>query len=351
MLSFHINLSRNQIEKLQNALAEAEHQGNLGEVKRFLAILAVAEGHAPEEAADFLRVSVQAIYQWLRHYLLQGITRIWTSQRTGRPSKLTKNQRKHLCRWIELGPEKMGFTGSCWRTPMIGQLILNKFKVFYSSRYLSELLKSLGFSYQKATFVAEGRVEKERKHWVEKQWPELLALGEKKNAHILFGDEASFPQWGSLSYTWAKRGQQPLVKTSGSRRGYKVFGLIDYFTGKFFSKGHEGKLNAESYQQFLEEVLRSTRKHIILIQDGAPYHTSQAMMEFFYLHRHRITVYQLPTYSPDFNPIEKLWKKTKEQGTHLRYFPTFDSLKYKVNQILLFFKDAKHEVLTLYQTQ
>jgi len=35
----------------------------------------------------------------------------------------------------------------------------------------------------------------------------------------------------------------------------------------------------------------------------------------------------LPTYSPDKNPIEKLWKNTKKLATHLKYFPTFDLLR------------------------
>jgi len=137
----------------------------------------------------------------------------------------------------------------------------------------------------------------------------LLRCAQEKNAYVLFGDESSFPQWGSLSYTWSPIGQQPIVQTAGSRKGYKVFGLIDYFTGKFFSKGHVGKLNSDSYIDFLEGVLAKTRKHFILIQDGAPYHKGQKMKDFFEKNKHRLTVFRLPSYSPDFNPIEKLWKK------------------------------------------
>ena len=125
-------------------------------------------------------------------------------------------------------------------------------------------------------------------------------------------------------------------------------GLIDYFTGRFFSKAHEGRLNSESYTIFLKEVLRRTRKHIILIQDGARYHTSAAMKEFFEKHSDRITVYQLPSYSPDYNPIEKLWKKIKEKDIHLHYFPTFESLKDKVEEALIRFKDLQNEILSLF---
>ena len=61
---------------------------------------------------------------------------------------------------------------------------------------------------------------------------------------LLFGDEASFAQWGSLSYTWAPRGQQPLVLTCGRRKAYKVFGLIDYFTGRLFTHGQTERFTA-----------------------------------------------------------------------------------------------------------
>lgn len=187
-----------------------------------------------------------------------------------------------------------------------------------------------------------------RKDWLEQRWPEIKKLAEAKNAYLLFGDEASFAQWGSLSYTWAPKGKQPTVSTSGIRKGYKVFGLIDYFSGKFFYKAQEGRLNSDSYQLFLTEVLAKTKKHIILIQDGARYHTSKVMKLFFQQHADRITVFQLPAYSPDYNPIEALWKKIKQYYTHLHYFPTFVALVEKVNDALIEFENLKEEVLALF---
>ena len=59
-------------------------------------------------------------------------------------------------------------------------------------------------------------------------------------------------------------------------------------------------------------------------------------------------MYTLPAYSPDYNPIEKLWKKIKEKETHLHYFPTFESLTKKVDTTLLHFADLQHEILTLF---
>ncbi len=143
---------------------------------------------------------------------------------------------------------------------------------------------------------------------------------------MLFGDEASFAQWGSLGYTWAPKGSQPLVKTTGQRKAYKVFGLSAYFSGRLFWQGHSARFTSASYCAFLSEVLAATTQPIFLIQDVACYPTSAATRAFFAAHAARVPVFQLPTYSPDYNPIEHLWRNVKRARTHNRYVATFADL-------------------------
>jgi transposase len=76
----------------------------------------------------------------------------------------------------------------------------------------------------------------------------------------------------------------------------------------------------------LLDVLTQTTCHIFIIQDGARYHTSRAMEQFFETYAERLTKVQLPAYSPDFNPIEYLWKKIKQVATHFKYFLEFTLL-------------------------
>ena len=59
-------------------------------------------------------------------------------------------------------------------------------------------------------------------------------------------------------------------------------------------------------------------------------------------------VYDLPSYSPDYNRIEKLWKKIKEQEIDLHYFPTFESLMNRVDEATMKFANAPEEVLSLF---
>lgn len=327
---------------------DACKSGDRGLERRIQALLALSNGFSPRQVATALRCSVQTVYNWIKQFLVRRMESLKRRTYSGRPSRLTGKQKKRLAEIIDAGPEAAGYPGACWRSPMVQDLIYREFGKSYSVKYIAELLRNMGFSYQKARFESDHLDEEKRARWLNEVWPEILQLSLKKNAVILFGDEASFPMWGSLSHTWSRRGCQPTVKTSGKRKGYKVFGLIRYDNGKFYASGTEERFNSNSYVDFVRGVLAKNSRHVILIQDGAPYHVSRQTRDFFQSKKDRLTVYQLPSYSPDYNPIEKLWKKIKEKHIHLHYFPTFSALKDKVQEALVAFGKRSEDVLTLF---
>jgi transposase len=347
MCYLRFTISASYRKEVERHLQTAQHLGHLRQVKYLLAILAVVDGQSFAQVALVLRVHEKTVATWVHGFCCYGIQGAPRTKPTGRLPKLPPTQKAALATLLEEGPVNAGFSGACWRSPMIQQLIYDRFGVLYNVFYIAQLLKNLGFSYQKAAFVSDHLDERKRHEWRTTTWPQILRKAQAQNALLFFGDEASFPQWGTLTYTWARRGQQPMVKTSGKRKGYKVFGLIEYFTGRFFYQGQEGRLNSAAYIAFLTRVLEHTTQPIFLIQDGAKYHTSAETKAFFAQQPARLHVFQLPTYSPDYNPIEKLWKKIKQQETHLHYFPTFDALTEKVEQALFTFANTPEAILTL----
>ena len=58
-------------------------------------------------------------------------------------------------------------------------------------------------------------------------------------------------------------------------------------------------------------------------------------------------VFQLPSYSPDYNPIEFLWKKMKQRATHNQYFPQFEALISSVEAALTDFANQAEEIKSL----
>jgi hypothetical protein len=78
--------------------------------------------------------------------------------------------------------------------------------------------------------------------------------------------------------------------------------------------------------------------------------TTKDTQEFVARHADRLTVYQRPSYSPDYKPIEHLWRNVKRSKTHNRYFPTFEALGAAVDAGLAHFTTHPAEVKQLMGT-
>ncbi len=349
-MALRICFCRSTVKRLTETWQRALRRGDRRVVQRATALLLLAEQVPVPTVAARVGAGVATVYGWLRAFLHEQFASLVYRTAPGRPAKLTPTQQRCLRALISAGPEAAGDPTGCWNSAVVQDLIRWEFGVLYSVQYVAELLKRLGFSYQKARFVSDHRDEARREHWRTVTWPAILRAARRQGALLLFGDEASFAQWGALGYTWAVRGQQPLVRTTGRRKGYKVFGLLDYFSGHLFWHGHDGRFTAASYCAFLATVLATTDRPLVLVQDGARYHTAQETQAFCAAHADRLTVQQLPTYSPDDNPIEHLWHNIKRRNTHNRYCSTFATLTEAVDTALAHFQDHPAAVKQLMGT-
>ncbi len=339
------------VKQLVNALQKAYKSGDARMVKRINVLLDYSRGDSADAIANKHAIATSSVYAWLKQVMVAGLSSLKPAWRGGRPAKLTPSQRQQLSSWLKAGPQAAGYPTGCWSALLVQDLIQRAFGVLYNAHYLCQLLNTLGFSYQKARFVSDHLDEVKRFRWLTEVFPAFKQQAQAAGGLLLFGDEASFAQWGSLSYTWAAVGQQPVVATSGKRRGYKVFGLIDLFSGRLFYQGIDGKFNAASYIAFLTDVLAQSHQPLFLVQDGAKYHLAQTVKDFFQQQRHRLSVVTLPSYSPDYNPIEYLWRAVKRRTTHNVYFPDFGQLIASVADALAVFQtrpDYVRSLFTLY---
>src|SRR6266849_4989329 len=348
-VSIRIQVSSATVKALHTRLQQAYLKDDVRLVRRMTVVIDLLVHHVPVEVLHARwGLSISCIYQWRQDFLLRGIDSLVYHQSGGRRPQLTPRQKKRLVELLEAGSQAVGCETACWTSVLIRVLIWREFGVLYNCQYVCTLLHNLGFSFQKARFVSDHLDAAKRLAWLEEKWPAILRAAHRTKGLILFEDEASFAQWGSLSYTWARRGHQPEVPTSGKRKGYKVFGAIEYFSGRLFYQGIEGRFNSEHYQAFLQRIMEQTTEHLFLIHDGARSHTSASTQAFVADHSDRLTEYPLPSYSPDDNPIEYLWKKTKQRATHNKYFKEFAALTVSVDKALAYFATHPKEVLGLF---
>ena len=86
-------------------------------------------------------------------------------------------------------------------------------------------------------------------------------------------------------------------------------------------------LNSEATISFLRKIEKSypNKSKIYLFSDNAKYYKNKAVKE--YLKKSKIALNHLPSYSPNLNPIERLWKWMKECVLYNTYYKEFDDFK------------------------
>ena len=285
-----IQLSRATVNDLHSRLQHAYQRDDVRLVRRITVLIDLLVHQVPIAVlCERWGLSPSCLYDWQKAFLLRGMDSVVYRHSGGRPPKLTPRQKKRLVELIEAGPLVVGCETACWNAVLIRVLIWREFGVLYNCQYVCTLLHNLGFSFQKARFVSDHLDAAKRLAWLEEKWPAIFRAAKRCKGLLLFEDEASFAQWGSLSYTWARRGHQPEVPTSGKRKGSKVFGAIAYFSGRLFSQGMEGRFHSERDQVFLQRIMEQTTGHLFLIHDGARSHTSASTQAFLVAQSDRIT--------------------------------------------------------------
>ncbi len=228
-----IEYSKKTIKTLERKLKFAKKIDNVGLITKIIALLMLANKVPTKIVSEIWDITERTLYSWQSDFLVYRTKSLLPVKRKGNLCKLTKKQKQELKKIVLNGPELAGFSQGIWTSAMIRDLISKIYKVNYNRRYVCELLKKIGLSYQKGKFISDKFDSDKRILWKNETWPNLLKRAKKENAVLLFEDEVSFALWGSLGYTWGLKGQQPLVKTTGKRKCLKSFGVMDYFSGRF----------------------------------------------------------------------------------------------------------------------
>lgn len=141
----------------------------------------------------------------------------------------------------------------------------------------------------------------------------------------MFEDEASFWLDGTLHQTWSRVGVQPRVDTFGMRKTAHVFGAISLEQRPRFRWMFADVFNGETFLDFLKHLVARSRRKIFLVIDNAPCHRLRPDgKKWLAANKRRIELHRLPPYSPEYNPIEGVWKETKKTTTHNRFYRTVD---------------------------
>ncbi len=121
--------------------------------------------------------------------------------------------------------------------------------------------------------------------------------------------------------------KDPILLHAPTRKSVACFGAANIRTGTLVT-AFESPFNGESFLRFLKTLLRhrARGKRLVLILDNAKYHHARALQPWLHQQREVLTLLFLPPYSPELNPIERVWKLTRRLATHNRHFPALDDV-------------------------
>jgi transposase len=129
----------------------------------------------------------------------------------------------------------------------------------------------------------------------------------------------------------------PVLLHAPTRKSIALFGAVNLRFGQLVTQFSE-KFNATTFETFLRKIIRHRRKghRLTIILDNARYHHANFLAPLLRKYRRVLNLSFLPAYSPELNPIERVWKLSRKLCTHNQYFPNLQDLADAVaNQLRL----------------
>lgn len=300
-VELHPNGDNTTAEELKTAMECARHKR---EYIRLAVIRSLLMGIDRRMVSEQFSVSIRAIQLWVHCFNECGVDGLLHQGAGGRPRKVELSELRTNLESVLDDPSLAGET--FWTGKKLHGFLEEKLKIElgYSSviRYLHELNYVLKFPRP----WAEGgsKCEEDRERFKR----EIESLRKREDIELWFSDECGVEGDPKPRQRWAIKGSVPKLDYFGAHLRRSVIGAVCPDSGEFFSLVFH-RCNTEIFQAFLDEMAKTVPKKKdkkqIIVLDNASWHKGKK------LDWHHFKPLYLPTYSPDLNPIERLWARLK----------------------------------------
>lgn len=280
---------------------------------RIKAVLLADDGWTPQQIAKVLLISDQAVREHIHEYKQSQKLK---PQSGGSEEKLAPEQSKRLAAHLEMH--------TYLYVKDIVAYVETTFKVTYTVAGMRHWLKRHNFSYKKPALVP-GKADKERQQqWLSEY--ERLRQGLPADETIGFIDGVHPTHNVQPAFGWIRTGVRKEISANTGRGRINLSGMIDVIGYNVIIQ-EDQTLNAEATIQFIRKIEDAypTKRKIHIFCDNAPYYRNKTVQQ--HLKSSRVKLHFLPPYSPNLNPIERLWKWMKERVIYNAYYEHFDEFK------------------------
>ena len=142
---------------------------------------------------------------------------------------------------------------------------------------------------------------------------------------VVFEDEASLSNTATVSYDWSEKGRQPIICQPQRKKERKtIFGCVCPEDGTLVTDIAD-RGNTATFFKFLIKAVKSfAGKKLYMVLDNVRFHHAKRLKPILERYRHRIELLFLPPYSPDLNPVERVWWLMRKKVTHNRWVQSME---------------------------
>jgi transposase len=297
------------LEERKNLIKRHRHERD-GKIRdRIKAVLAYDDGYGYTEIAKILLLDDKTVSRHIDDYLQEKKLCLSSG---GSDGKLTIEETRELCTHLKevtyiYVRDVCEYVRSCYGKK-------------YSVSGMTKWLHNQGFRYKKPHAVP-AKADKEQQKSFVKHYHKLKAKAGTKEP-IYFADSVHPQHQTQLVYGWIFKGDRKEIATTGRQYRLNIIGGI-CLNGHRFVYQQADKVDASSIALFLAKLRKLNQgKYVIhVIWDNAGYHRDRSIQKF--AAGLAIKLHYLPPYSPNLNPIERLWKILHEYVTYNKYHSTF----------------------------
>lgn len=310
----------------EQLLHSHRHEKNPRVRDRIKAVLAYDEGYTYSDIAKILLLDDETIRRHIEDYFSKHKL---APENGGSQSYLNEEEsvrlKTHLEEKIYLYVKEICF------------YVKQTFKKLYSISGMTKWLRANGFRYKKPHGVpAKADLQKQAEFMAHY---ESLKANKGPDEVIYFGD-CTHPQHQTrLAFGWIKKGVRKAAKMTACQKRINIIGAIDIESHQIVTQEVDW-VTGESLKGFAKALLKANPRAKIIhwFLDNAGPHKNKAFLEW--LSHTKIKLHYLPAYSPNLNPIERLWKVMHECVTYNRYYEKFLNFK---DAIMEFFRGIKRQ--------
>lgn len=165
---------------------------------------------------------------------------------------------------------------------------------------------------------------------------ELESLEKQGKIDLYYGDESGFSLTPQIPYCWQEKGEKLEVESSPSKR-LNVLGFMKR-NNELESYIFEGSINSEVVIACLDKLSEKIKKETIIVLDNASIHQNKKLWEKEKEWSEKgLKIFFLPTYSPQLNKIEIMWRFMKYKWLEASAYSSYKNLVKAVENILINF--------------